>query len=227
MRTQDPANIRSDFDASLDDVETAYNAAEVGVAGVPQKQLISEYLFVAAATLFEGFVSDLFVAYINRDSDRFRTHVLRNMSIEAADDYAKRSLDLVEKSLPHLSVDKIREILDPTGYNVTFQTTARMKEAAGKWLPQADSVKFTGASNQQCAVVDFVKAVRNYLAHRSNASMARMQEALVAADLPAELRRAGNRVRNVGAYLRSTHGPQRRFLHSVAQIRALAAQLCP
>ena len=195
------ANIRTDFDNSINDINTAYTAAEAGVQGDAPKNLIAEYLFVAAATLFEGYVSDIFVAYINRNSERFRTHLLDKMAIETTDEIAKRSILHVEKSMPHLSVEKIRDILDPTGFNVTFPTTDKMKEAAGKWLVDVDKQKFTTTSAQQCAVIDFIKSVRNYLAHRSQTANNRMQEALAAIDLPAELRRANNNVNDVGSWL--------------------------
>lgn len=227
MRTLDPANIRADFDASIVDIETAFDAAEVGVQADGPKKLIAEYLFVAAAALFESYVSDLFVAYINRNSERFRVHVLGKMNIETTDEYAKRSVQYVEKSMPHLSVDRIREILDPTGFNVTFPTTDKMKEAAGKWLADTDKARFTSTSTQQCAVIDFIKAVRNYLAHRSQSADNKMQDVLSAIDLPGELRRGNKNVADVGAYLRAMQANQRRLKHAITQMRGLAAQLHP
>lgn len=227
MRTQDPSNIRTDFDASINDIETAYRAAENGVANDAARKLIAEYLFVAAATLFEGFVSDLFVAYINRDSARFRAHLLGRMSIETDDEYATRSVTHVETSMPHLSVEKTRQVLEPTGYNVTFPTTDEMKKAAGTWLSDADKVRFTKTSRQSCAVINHIKAVRNYLAHRSDNAFDVMQAALAAANLPASLRRGAKKVEDVGVYLRAKHGSQQRFDHVIAEMRALAVQLCP
>lgn len=227
MRTQDPSNIRIDFDASLADVRSAFTAAEAGIQGEDAKKLIAEYLFVAVATLFEGFVSDLFVAYINRRSESFRKHLLSRMSLEADDEVAKRAKSHVELSMPHLSVEKIRGILDPAGYNVTFATTDAMKQAAGTLLSNADKVMFTKTSAVRCAVIDFITAVRNYLAHRSDYAFDAMQTALSAADLPPELKRVGNKVNDVGAYLRAKQKALHRFEHVLTQVQALAAQFKP
>ena len=227
MRTQDPTSIRTDFLVSINDVESAHNAVEAGVQEDGAKKLVTEYLFVASAALLEGYVSDLFVAYINRTSEKFREHLLSRMQLETEDEYAKRSVPYVETAMPHLTVDRIREILDPTGFNVTFYTTADMKGSAGKWLADADKVRFTGISSPLCAFIDFVKAVRNYLAHRSQSADDKMQVALVAADLPAELRRPNNNVQDVGVYLRAMQNNQRRFKHTLGYMRTLSAQLCP
>lgn len=226
MRTQVPANIRRDFDASIDDIATAFAACEAGVQDEAARKLIAEYLFVAAATLFEGFVSDLFVAYINRDATNFKAHLLGQLSIQGGDSPSRRAVPLVSTSIPHLSVAKIRDILDPKDRNVTFATTDAMKEAAGTWLVPADEAKFTGTPPDLLAVIDFIKAIRNYLAHRSRSARDKMRSTLAAPDLPPPLQRGTNSVNDVGGYLR-TPSAACRFEESLAQIRRLAVQLCP
>lgn len=227
MRTQDPANIHTDFDAAMVDVGTAFDAAEANVPDDASKKLLAEYAFVSAAALLEGFISDLFVAYINHDFERFRAHLLNRVTIDASDDYAKRAKDHMVTSMPNLNVEQIRNVLDPSAYNVTFPTTAKMKEAAGKWLAVADKQRFTNATAQQCAFIDFVKAMRNFLAHRSQASDNSMQESLVAPDLPAALKRNQNNVADVGAYLRALKDDQTRFKHFTDAVSNLAQQFCP
>lgn len=227
MRTQDPANIRADFDAAIVDVGKAFDAAEANVPDDASKKLLAEYAFVSAAALLEGFISDLFVAYINRDFERFRTHLLNHITTDASDEYAKRAKDHAVTNMPHLNVEQIRRVLDPTAYNITFPTTDKMKESAGKWLADADKLRFTNTTAQQCAVIDFVKAVRNFLAHRSQASDTSMQSALVAVDLPAALKRGQNNVADVGAYLRAQQNGQSRFKHFTDAVTNLAQQFCP
>jgi hypothetical protein len=102
-----------------------------------------------------------------------------------------------------------------------------MKEAAGTWLAEADRAHIVGIAAAECAVIDFVKAVRNYLAHRSEAVRAKMDEALFATDLPDVFRRNTNFVGDVGAYLLNTQSGKLRFEHIVNQVRQLGARLCP
>ncbi len=227
MRTQVPKTISTDLLAAIQDVESAHMAVEAGVPGDPHRKLVTEYLFVATAALLEGFISDLFVAYINRTSDTFRKHLLKQITFSSSDDFAKRALQHVGNEMPHLNVDQIRHILDPRGYNLTFDTTAEMKTHAGLWLSPADAVRFTGCSKQQCAFIDSVKAVRNFLAHRSQSADDKMQEALNAADLPTDQKRGAKKVLDVGAHLRAISHGQSRFRRSLAHVRRLATQLCP
>jgi hypothetical protein len=227
MRTQDPTNIRADFESAIGDIETAVNAAEQSIQGDPARKLISEYSFVSAATLFEGFISDLFVAYINRDSQRFRDHLLYHLNLESDDEFAKRALPYVEKAMPHLSVERIRGILDSNGYNVVFPTTDKMKESAGKWLADTHKQRFTQLTAEQCAVIALLKAIRNFLAHRSDNADTTMQDSLLSADLPARFKRSVNNVSDVGAYLRATQQGQSRLKHYLLYLKTLSAQLCP
>ena len=227
MRTLDPTNIRADYDTSLADVRTAVASAEDRIADDGPRKLITEYAFVSAATLFEGCVSDLFVAYINRDFERFRSHILGNLELKTDDSFAKRAKSHVTTSIKHLNADEIRNTLDPSQFNVTFATTDKMKESAGKWLAAGDAARFTNLTARQCAVIDFTKRVRNFLAHRSQSADTEMQTALVAIDLPADLKRGQNNVNDVGAFLRAIQNGQPRILHYLDALLDLGQQLCP
>lgn len=227
MRTQNPANIRADFEAAINEVRSAVTAAEQAIGTDPPRKLVTEYSFVATAALFEGFVSDLVVAYINQNSQTFRNYLLGLISITATDEFAKRARQHVVTGMPHLTVEDIRKILDPSDYNVTFPTTGDMKAAAGRWLSPDDSDHFTATTAQHCAVIDLTKGVRNFLAHRSQAADTAMQAVLQAIDLPPELRRGQNCVQDVGAFLRAQQGGRSRFEHFIDLLSGLAQQFCP
>ena len=66
MRTADPQNIKTDFLSGLQDVEDALDAVIASTVSVKSRNIIAEYSFLGAAILWEGFVSDLFVAFINK-----------------------------------------------------------------------------------------------------------------------------------------------------------------
>lgn len=227
MRTQEPASIRADFDSAIVDVGKAFDAADNHVPDDASKKLIAEYAFVSAAALFEGLISDLFVAYINRDSARFRDFLLRHLTIDTSDKYAERAKEYAETTMRHLNVEEIRNVLDPTDYNITFQTTEKMKESAGKWLADSHKSGFVNTTGEQSAVIDYVKAIRNFLAHRSKASDTSMQRALLSCNLPAALKRNQNNVADVGAYLRAQIEGKPRFKHFIDAITHLARQFCP
>src|SRR5205823_529705 len=70
-----PNDVRTDFAASLADVAAFHATANAALTGDKDKTFLVEHTFLAAAVLWEGFISDLLVAYINRDATRFRTHL--------------------------------------------------------------------------------------------------------------------------------------------------------
>ena len=87
------------------------------------------------AILLEGYISDLFVAYINRDNSVFSTYLVGKMAIETSDAHAKRAKNLATISIgQHLKAADIRSILDSRDYNITLSKVAEMKAGAGQWL---------------------------------------------------------------------------------------------
>lgn len=230
MRTLTPTSVRDDFLSAVGDVETTFGAAEASVIPVGGKKLIAEYSFLAAAILLEGYISDLFIAYINRDSSRFRGYLLPKMTIEATDPHAKSAKDFAEIVIkPHLVADEIRAVLDSRDFNITFPTVADMKAKAGQWLADPHKGYFTGLSAAQGATLTACKAIRNFLAQRSKSAKTTMQNELVTADLPSSLRRGQHMIKDVGSFLRSHPTPQEdlRFTQYLTAIKALGSHLCP
>lgn len=230
MRTANPQSIKADFLAGLKDIEDAF--ADVAAKGVsPKTRLhVAEYSFLAASILLEGFVSDLFVVCINKRNGPFVDYLTSRMKIEAVDDHAKRAIPLASVDIEsHLTLEKIRQVLDPNSWNLTFSTAGDLKGKANQWLDDPYKANFNGLSNAHGALLEATKSVRNYLAHRSGASKVTMQAALINARLPAQFRRGTNRVHSVGSFLDSVPagGGQTRLAAYLTELRAIAGQLCP
>lgn len=230
MRTAEPNNIKTDFLAGLQDILDTFIGISRTALSSASKNLMAEYSFLGASILLEGFISDLFVAYINRKNGPFVSYLTSRMQVQATDEHAKRASSLASIDIAsHLKLDQIRQILDPRDYNVTFHTSAVLKSRAAQWLDAPHSGYFISLTSMNCAVMDTIKAVRNYLAHRSGASKTAMQTALLNADLPAELRRGAHKVSMVGSYLDAKPTPTsaRRLETYLAQCTAIANRLCP
>lgn len=206
---------------------TAANASDIPASG---KKLISEFSFLSAAILLEGFISDLFVAYINRDNSVFVGYLVGKMSIDVSDTHAKRAKNFASISIgQHLSSANIRSVLDWRDYNITFPSVAEMKAGAGQWLADPYKGYFTGIPADQSATLAATKSIRNFLAHRSAASKSGVQTALIAADLPVALRRGQHNIRDVGSFLRSRPAPQTPFRldQYLLALQQIAHALCP
>lgn len=229
MRTADPRNIRKDFLHGLDDVGDVLSNL-TPVWRNKSKNLLVELSFLGAATLLEGFLGDLFVAYINKKPGRFASKLTGTMSVSTEDVYAARAKAFAVVDIrSHLTLEKVRSILDPSKYNVTFADTADLKAKAGRWLEQPYRSHFLTLSQGQYALIEATKAIRNYLAHRSTSSLLSMQEALTGPDLPPGFRRGPNLVLSVGKFLHSRPMPHqpRRIDFYVAELRLIATALYP
>lgn len=230
MRTKDPANIKSDFLSSLKDVEDAYVSMAGAALAPTHNNLMAEYTFLGASVLLEGFVSDLFVAYINRDNSIFVNYLTGRMKIEPDGTYARRAKNFAGIDIKsHLSQEAIRSILDPSGYNVSFKSADDLKEKAGIWLAQPYRGHVHAMTTANSAVFEAIKAIRNFLAHRSKSAKDNMQDILVMNDLPQGLRRGQNKVHSVGYYLdsRPNYRDGHRLENYLSALRSLANVLCP
>jgi hypothetical protein len=230
MRTINPANIKSDYVSGISDVRQTIQASENSDMTPARKNFVKEFAFLSAAILLEGFISDLFVAYINRDRTRFTQYLVNHMKIETSDPHAKKAVNLAIVSMPqHLSASQIRSVLDPRDYNVTFTTVDEMKASAGRWLVAPYNAYFTGLNPGQSAEIVAIKTMRNFLAHRSSASKDEMQLALASGALSISLRRGQHQIHNVGSFLRSRPTPNQvyRIQTYLDAFESLGNSLCP
>lgn len=230
MRTRDPSNIKADFLSGLQDVEEAYVSMAGASLSPTNSNLMAEYTFLGASVLLEGFISDLFIAYINRDNSTFVDYLTGHMKIDTDGAYAKRAKSIASIDITsHLSQDSIRSILDPNGYNVSFGSSADLKEKAGIWLAQPYQGYVQAITPVNSAVFEAFKAIRNFLAHRSTSAKKNMQDVLADSNLPQVLRRGQNQVHSVGYYLdsRPNYRDGHRLENYLTESRNIADVLCP
>jgi hypothetical protein len=232
MRTSNPTSVREDFVRALADIDTAFTSVDLSRVPDKSKQLVAEYCLVAAAVLWEGYVSDLFVAYISHDMSQFASYVLPRIAMTSDDDIGRRATSHVEPRFKrHLITAEVRAILDETGNNITLASTDRVKMQAGKLLVPADAAHFTEISAAQTALIEAWRSARNFLAHRSKGAKDAMQASLRATGLPARLKLgAGTRdIYEVGPYLVAVPegGAVNRIRLYISAMRALGISLCP
>jgi hypothetical protein len=228
MRTLDPKIIREDYLAGVIDVRTTWDAVLATGLSYDGKKLVAEYSFLAAAILLEGYISDLFTAYINQNDARFKTELINKMKIDTSDLHAKAATSFAAILIQgRLTQSEIRKIIDPRDFNITFVTTAEMKAAAGRWLATGYKNRFTSITGPQAAVMECIKAMRNFLAHRSTSARDTMQTALAKSNLPASLKRGGHEIHDVGSYLTAQSGGSTRIAQYLTYLESIGTVLCP
>lgn len=208
MRKISPDSVRDDFRQQLSGLTKFHNAGFTAFSSETDQSTLTEHSLLAAAVTWEGFVSDMFIAFINRDATRFKAHLQASFSAYIQTSATpKRVFDSFGTlTFPtHLKKTDVLTLADGIGNNITFPNFDELEQKANTWLTPGHAVKFSGLSAQQKAVVNSVIALRNHIAHRSQRSLDAMNDAMARGVLhPTGIQRLGNRFHNVGAWLKAT-----------------------
>ncbi|KAF0173706.1 MAG: hypothetical protein FD161_3751 [Limisphaerales bacterium] len=233
MRKRDLDSVLGDFKSDLKSLKTFYKKAHTGLEaqdeGKSQHGTLCELVFHSAYVAFETYVSSLFVAYINKDASAF----------SAAQE--KRILSLVEQEVgvwhkdrtkfspePHIPMERVEELIDPNGYNLTFKSASEMKKRAKKWLAPNHASGFDALTESDLAFLDAARSVRNCLAHQSKSSFERMNECLGSKELTGQyavFRRGQYLKSDIGAYLKSDVDGKSRLLAYLETIESVSKGL--
>lgn len=205
MRKSDPNDVRTDFAAGLADVIAFYNAADAALTGDKNKTLLVEHSFLAAAVLWESFVSDLLIACVNRDASRFAVHLKDALETDLAPKQREIYSRYASLTIPqHIKKADVVSLIDASGSNITFSNFASLEDAAGRWLAPRHAARITGRSSLEKATVNATISIRNHIAHRSQRSLKAMNIALVNGVFHNTGRgRGANEVRHVGPFLKA------------------------
>ncbi len=208
MRKISPIGVRNDFRKQLADLAAFYSVGFATFSSETDQSTLTEHSLLAAAVTWEGFVSDMFIAYINRDATRFKQQLRASFDTHLnAAAMPKRVFDAfgVITFPKHLSKADVQALANGLGNNITFPNFDELEEKAKLWLVATHAAKFSGLTVQQKAVVNSVIALRNHIAHRSQRSLDAMNEVLGKGALHLTgIRRLDNRFHNVGAWLKAT-----------------------
>lgn len=207
MRKISPVGVKTDFQEQLADLVAFHNIGFPAFATEKDQSTFVEHSVLAAAVIWEGFVSDMFIAYVNRDANRFKQHLEASLAEHLTTGATpKRVFDTFGSiTFPkHLTKAQVQSLADGVGNNITFPNFKELEKKARIWLVAVHANQFTGLTGQQKAIIDALISLRNHIAHRSQRSLDAMNAALAKGALqPSGLKRRGNRFHNVGAWLKA------------------------
>jgi hypothetical protein len=196
------------YTRSIIDLTQFHNTGFAAFTSETDQSTLTEHSLLAAAVTWEGFVSDMFIAYINRDATRFKQHLKDSFDAHLNTSSTPKRVFETFGTLTfpaHLKKADVLALADSIGNNITFPNFDLLQEKARTWLIAAHAAKFTGLTAQQKAVVNSIIALRNHIAHRSQRSLDAMNDVLARGVLhPTGIQRLNNRFHNVGAWLKST-----------------------
>jgi hypothetical protein len=235
MRKINPADVVDDFKSQIDELSSYFDRIAGAMAGTQTEKsdlsLLAEQTFVSAAVAFESFLSDMFVAFINRDSTKLQSEYESRIKESVKSKFAQWHADqLTFSTVKHLSVDQILKIMDKDGRNITFVAAAKMKTEAIAWL-HADFAKHFGElTDKDEAVIDCLKAVRDFIAHRSKSAKNRMNDELqkIGTAPPNDnLGRGLQKVHHIGSFLKAEFQATRRVKLYWNRLKVIAESLRP
>ena len=159
--------------------------------------MLAEQTVMSLGVLWESFLHDLLIAYVERHP------------LNCRNDFAKKVNKLVIDKLPGTTQwirfnfpssptpNQLEHLIDPKGWNIAAKSAAELGKQANNWLGATDARKFA-LNADDATFFDYLVALRNYLAHRSEGSRGILSQKVkdlsqnpVNSDLRAQLRQVG------------------------------------
>ena len=101
--------------------------------------------FLSLYVSFETFLSDLFLAYLNRDFSQYQTWLANSIDKSTEKNFgpwAARRTPFVR--VKNVAVAELEVIVDPSGRNLTFSSVEVIRKKAREWLSPAYSARIQG-----------------------------------------------------------------------------------
>lgn len=233
MRKVDPAAVRQAFAEDADAIMAFMNRTRRAIEGESRHKAdishLAAMVFLNLYVAFERFLSDLFLAYLNRDFSQYQDTLGTRLhqSVEAKHGPWVRSRTRFDR-LAHVKVDDLETIVDPDGWNLTFKSAHDIKQKATDWLAPAHRARVHSMTAHDERLIDTARAIRDFIAHQSRGSKARMNEQLRTVAQGGHSRcldRGGNEVHDVGSYLKAVFDGRRRITIYADRLKEIAASI--
>ncbi len=176
----------------------------------------------------ETLASDLFLAYVNRDASTLlaarKTVAEQSIESKFGNWYASQTRF---PQVKHIKAADVRSLVDSKGYNVSFGDAATLNKRSKEWLHANEAKRFT-LTPTDSLLFDAVKAIRDYLAHRSDSSLAAMNIALVSVEGKLQnkgLGRGQKKVISAGSFLKAKEKGRSRLERYLGRMKALGQGL--
>lgn len=235
MRKVDPVGVKSDFNAFTVEREAHFTRVEALLKGSAHEKrdlsVLSETMLHSVYVAFEVFLSDLMLAYINRDFSVYQESLTRRINASVSSKFgigaAARTNFAVSR---HIKIQDLEQLIDPTGWNLTFKDVSELQSKFADWVVPAYGAGVSTLSESDKRLIDTARAIRNFIAHRSEGSKRIMNDKLLTVSSGPmcpnlSLPRGNHEINDVGAYLKANSGGQRRLITFMERLKNIAASL--
>lgn len=234
MRKVKPADVKSSFNSLVTEKKSYFLRQVSSLKGTEHEMkdlsLLSEMTFHSLYVEFECFVSDLVLAYINRDPSAYQQDLFARAkeSVRSKfDDWTASRLIL--KTEKNIKIDEIERLIDPKNFNVTFKDVVTLKSKADRWICPVYSAGIAAISAADERLIDTTHSIRDFIAHQSVHSKTNMNNMLRTVDGGSGCPNAGlgstQAIHNVGSFLKASVSNQRRVLRYADRLLSIAQTL--
>lgn len=202
------------FQETIQELERHYDSLVGALTGVQRRAtlegILAEQFALELGVRWEGFIHDLFVSYVERNKRAFlasEEKALRESVRQRKGPSLERLVYLRIPSRPRWTSRTVDTLLDPEGRHLTLTKADDLSSKASRLL--GSKAKRFSLVEEDRQLIDFVIALRNYLAHRSRASLRALNASISAFAAAGANHDLAGQIRNVRAYLRNA-GPSGR-----------------
>lgn len=235
MRKVDPIGVKTDFNDFATERLAHFGRLEMLLKGTAHEKrdlsVLSEVTLHSAYVAFEVLLSDLMLAYINRDFSVYQANLKSRIEQSVDSKFGRAAAARTTFSVSkHVSVQDLEQLIDPTGWNLTFKDVTELKSKFANWVLPAHGAGVAALNASDALLIDNTRAIRNFIAHGSTGSKAIMNDHLIRISTGpacpnASLRRGNHKVDDVGAYLKSFSDGKRRLVTFIERLQGIAAGL--
>lgn len=211
MRKADPQLVKAGWSAELAAHIDSFQRTKQALDSTQHKKAdvsrLAASTFLAAFVAFEGFCSDLFIAYLNRDFSHYQNDLEQQIDRVIRSRFGRWARSRTQfRPLDHVDVDNLALAVDPSYKNLTFRDANTIIKRANTWLAPQYRHGIVSLDNHDRRLYNTAKGVRNYIAHQSRAAKDEMNAQLATVDQGHPnlgLGRGTNSIHYVGSFLKS------------------------
>lgn len=230
MRKADPRYIRNVFHVNIGLLELYFGRLSNLLIGSEDEDMdlshLSSSVFLSGFVAFESFVSDLFLAYMNRDFSVYQGQLWGRIESSITERFGQWAISRLRfLTLKHVPINSIEDIVDPEGKVITFSTTEKMVECAKNWLSPKHCAGLFALTPSDTQLLDTARAIRNYIAHESSGAYRLMNDKLATVDSgpPNDgLGRGKHYIQDVGVFLKAYAGSERRLTRYLGRLESIS-----
>lgn len=225
-----PKTVIREFLESLRVLENGYDvvAASLGnsIKNGFVENLVAEQFATSIAILWEGFIHDVLVSYVLKSHKKYLNVLKKRIVKSVTERFGPECGNKIVFAFgTPRAISDIELLLDPKGWNLAANSGDKLAAVANDLLKSSAARKFSLDSEDRF-FVNFLVALRNFLAHRSAAS----RKVLIAAIRKMALggKNGGLHAQkiNISKYLLHTNGPTGNRLKVIfARVRQIAEGL--